>query len=237
MIKIKNICYGYNQYLHLIDNLNLEIENSELVSIVGSSGSGKTTLFKLLAGIIKPNSGEIEYPYDVNPAYMTQHDLLLPWKTVLENIMLPFKLGMNKCSLNSIEKKAKGLIKKIGLENKLLSFPDELSGGMRQRVSLLRALITESPVLLLDEPFSSLDFLTKEIIYDLIKEIQAERKMSILLVTHDFRDAFTLSNRILHLSEGKIVKEWILNQENKGDLKFFNHIIDSIKLSFNMNAT
>lgn len=236
MINIKNICYSYNQNTLLIDHLNLQIKEGELVSIVGSSGSGKTTLFKLLMGILKPISGNIHYHSNLNPAYMTQHDLLLPWKTVFENIMLPYHLGKKKVNFDLIKEKAKDFIQKVGLEDKIFCYPDELSGGMRQRVSLLRALITESPIILLDEPFSSLDFITKEVIYDLLKKLHREKKMTMLLVTHDFRDAFALSDKIFHLSDGKIVNEWIIDQQKKEDIKFFNQIIDSIKISFNGTA-
>lgn len=191
VLNIKNIFFSYNEKL-LLKNISLSLEEEEFLSIVGSSGCGKSTIIKLIAGIEKANSGTIECK---STGYMPQRDLLLPWRNILDNILLPMEI--NKKNLEEGKKKALEYLKKIKLDEYKDAFPSELSGGMKQRISFLRTLFTEGEILLLDEPFSALDMITKEQLQKWLLEILKEFKKSIIFITHDINEAIFLSDRIL----------------------------------------
>jgi len=199
MLTIQNLHFSYGSK-KVIQGLSLALAPGEIVSLIGVSGSGKTTLFRLIAGSLKAEQGHINLrPQEVS--YMRQEDLLLPWRTVLDNLLLFSELGRKKGERPRLE--ALSLLEQMGLKGCEGMFPETLSGGMRQRLSLARSLLQNRPFLLLDEPFGSLDVLMREELYKLIKE----KKKTTLLVTHDFRDALALSDRILVLVEGKIGAE------------------------------
>lgn len=191
VLNIKNIFFSYNEKL-LLKNISLSLEEGEFLSIVGSSGCGKSTIIKLIAGIEKANSGTIE---SKSTGYMPQRDLLLPWRNILDNILLPMEI--NKKNLEEGKKKALEYLKKLKLDEYKNAFPSELSGGMKQRISFLRTLFTEGEILLLDEPFSALDMITKEQLQKWLLEILKEFKKSIIFITHDINEAIFLSDRIL----------------------------------------
>lgn len=191
VLNIKNIFFSYNEKL-LLKNISLSLEEGEFLSIVGSSGCGKSTIIKLIAGIEKANSGTIECK---STGYMPQRDLLLPWRNILDNILLPMEI--NKKNLEEGKKKALEYLKKLKLDEYKDAFPSELSGGMKQRISFLRTLFTEGEILLLDEPFSALDMITKEQLQKWLLEILKEFKKSIIFITHDINEAIFLSDRIL----------------------------------------
>lgn len=191
VLNIKNIFFSYNEKL-LLKNISLSLEEGEFLSIVGSSGCGKSTIIKLIAGIEKANSGTIECK---STGYMPQRDLLLPWRNILDNILLPMEI--NKKNLDEGKKKALEYLKKLKLDEYKDAFPSELSGGMKQRISFLRTLFTEGEILLLDEPFSALDMITKEQLQKWLLEILKEFKKSIIFITHDINEAIFLSDRIL----------------------------------------
>lgn len=191
VLNIKNIFFSYNEKL-LLKNISLSLEEGEFLSIVGSSGCGKSTIIKLIAGIEKANSGTIECK---STGYMPQRDLLLPWRNILDNILLPMEI--NKKNLEEGKKKALEYLKKLKLDEYKNAFPSELSGGMKQRISFLRTLFTEGEILLLDEPFSALDMITKEQLQKWLLEILKEFKKSIIFITHDINEAIFLSDRIL----------------------------------------
>ncbi|WP_294705095.1 ABC transporter ATP-binding protein [uncultured Fusobacterium sp.] len=191
VLNIKNIFFSYNEKL-LLKNISLSLEEGEFLSIVGSSGCGKSTIIKLIAGIEKANSGTIECK---STGYMPQRDLLLPWRNILDNILLPMEI--NKKNLEEGKKKALEYLKKLKLDEYKNAFPSELSGGMKQRISFLRTLLTEGEILLLDEPFSALDMITKEQLQKWLLEILKKFKKSIIFITHDINEAIFLSDRIL----------------------------------------
>jgi ABC-type nitrate/sulfonate/bicarbonate transport system ATPase subunit len=188
-----------------IDRVDLEVEPGQLVSIVGPSGCGKTTLFNITAGLLAPSAGEIFI--DGEPmapgtrghvAYMLQKDLLLPWRTVLDNIILGLELrGRTKAQARKLAVPMLGRFGLSGFENR---HPSELSGGMRQRAALMRTVLTEPDVLLLDEPFGALDAQTRPLMQEWLLAIKAEFEMTVLLVTHDVDEAVLLSDVVYVLT-------------------------------------
>ncbi len=202
VLEVKNISFTYKGEGILIDNISFSLEKNEFLSIVGSSGCGKSTIIKLIAGIEKAYTGNIS---GLSTGYMPQKDLLLPWRTVLENILLPVEL--NKKSLAEGKEKAEEYLKKLNLYEYKDKLPHELSGGMRQRVSFLRTLLTEADILLLDEPFSALDAITKEYLQKWLLDTLKEFNKSIVFITHDINEALYLSDRIL-VCENKPLKSF-----------------------------
>lgn len=198
----------------LLRNLNFSLKRGEIATLIGPSGSGKTTLFKLLTGILRPDQGTITVAQQKLPegygqvAYMMQEDLLLPWRTVIQNMTLMNELGSSPRSNESVLQEALQLLHEMKMGHCANFFPNQLSGGMRQRISLARALLHRCPLLLLDEPFSSLDLALREQMYELLREIRTSHQTTILLVTHDFRDALALSDHIFLLSNHHICKDW-----------------------------
>lgn len=192
VLELENISFSYEGESTLIKDISFSLEKNEFLSIVGSSGCGKSTIIKLIAGIEKADSGKIK---GLSTGYMPQKDLLLPWRTVLENIVLPVEL--NKKSLEEGKQKAEEYLKKLNLAEYKNKLPHELSGGMRQRVSFLRTLLTEADILLLDEPFSALDAITKEYLQKWLLDTLKEFNKSIIFITHDINEALFLSDRIL----------------------------------------
>lgn len=181
-----------------IKDVNLGIDEKEFVAIVGPSGSGKTTLLKIMAGLIKPSGGKIIKSDDVKIAYMPQRDGLFEWRSVIRNVLLqPEIAGAN---LKQARGHAEELLEKYGLKDFEKKRPSELSGGMRQRVALIRTLVSQPDLMLLDEPFSALDFQTRLYVCDdVLRIIKAERKTAVL-VTHDISEAVSMADRIIVLS-------------------------------------
>lgn len=192
VLELENIDFSYEGGAPLLKDISFSLEKNEFLSIVGSSGCGKSTIIKLVAGIEKATSGTIK---GESIGYMPQRDLLLPWRTVLENIMLPVEI--KKQNIKEGEKKAIDYLKKVHLEEYQDRLPQELSGGMRQRVSFLRTLLTEGDILLLDEPFSALDAITKGNLQQWLLETLKEFDKSVVFITHDINEAIFLSDRIL----------------------------------------
>ncbi|HKS28595.1 MAG TPA: ABC transporter ATP-binding protein [Pyrinomonadaceae bacterium] len=180
----------------VFEDLSLEIERGEFVAIVGPSGCGKTTLLNLLSGYLRPTSGVIRREGATRMVY--QSDGLFPWLTVRENIALGLRhLKEGKLS----EAQLKDLLELIRLEGFSEHYPHQLSGGMRQRVELARALAGEADVLLMDEPFSSLDYQTRLRMRRMLVRVLTERPRTVVFVTHDIEEAAQLADRILVLSE------------------------------------
>ncbi|MGO2117896.1 MAG: ABC transporter ATP-binding protein [Fusobacterium sp.] len=191
MIKIKNISKSFDD-LKVINDISFEIGKKEIICILGPSGCGKSTLLNIIAGLNKDYLGTIENNVG-KISYVFQEDRLLEWKTVYENIQF-----VNK---DSEKKDILKLIKEIGLEGFENSYPRELSGGMRQRCSIARAFNFKAPLLIMDEPFKSLDYtLSLQMIKKLIK-VWEERENSILIVTHNIDQALMLGNKLLVLSK------------------------------------
>jgi ABC-type nitrate/sulfonate/bicarbonate transport system ATPase subunit len=185
----------------IIDNLSLTIEEGEFVSILGPSGSGKSTLFHLIGGLYSPEEGKIVLDgEEINGkrgfiSYMPQTPSLLPWRTVIDNVILGQEL-----SGKPDKEKAIRLIDRAGLKGYEQSFPHELSGGMKQRVAFIRALLSPQPLICLDEPFSALDEFTRLEMQKWLLSIWEEHPRSVLFVTHNIEEALFLSDRVMVLS-------------------------------------
>ena len=206
MIKANNITYKIKNNL-ILNNISFELKENEFISIVGPSGCGKSTILSILAGIIDKSDGIIIC--DKTIGYMLQDDLLFEWLTIYDNCLLGLKIQKK---LNSENKKyVLDLLEKYGLKDFINMYPSNLSGGMRQRVALIRTLAIKPEILLLDEAFSKLDSQTKKFVIDDIYNILKEEKISCIMVTHDISDAITFSDRILILQEKpSIIKKEII---------------------------
>lgn len=182
-------------------DVNLKISHREIVAIIGPSGCGKSTLLNMIAGIYPPTKGQIFYKgervSDLNTdvGYMTQKDNLLPWRNVRDNIAFPLELAGQ--SRSEREARAEVVIKGVGLDGFQRRFPSELSGGMRKRVSLARMILYGAETALLDEPFAALDAQLKLAMHDLLLQLAAENKQTVIFVTHDLMEAVTLADRVI----------------------------------------
>jgi NitT/TauT family transport system ATP-binding protein len=195
--------------------LSLTIARGEFVAVVGPSGCGKTTLLNLLSGYDRPSSGALQRAGEVRMVY--QQDGLFPWLTVAENIAL----GLRHLPAEAERKRQTNeLLRLIRLESFARHYPHQLSGGMRQRVELARALAGESDILLLDEPFSALDYLTRLRLRQELARLLAERPRTVVLVTHDIEEAAQLADRVIVLSErpAQIRYELSINTPRPRDL-------------------
>ncbi|WP_421380755.1 ABC transporter ATP-binding protein [Bacillus salacetis] len=202
-----------------LEDISLTVQEGEFVSFLGPSGCGKTTLLSIIAGLFEPSSGTVTIEgaslkkSKHKIGYMLQQDYLFPWKTIEENILL----GLKTMDLLTEEKKrwALNLLDEIGLEGVSKQFPRQLSGGMRQRAALVRTLAVEPKLLLLDEPFSALDYQTKLKLEDLVFETLKAFNKTALLVTHDIGEAIAMSDRIVLLSAkpGRIHKVFDVPEE------------------------
>ena len=189
----------------VIGDLSLSLNKGEIVSIVGPSGCGKTTLLNTLCGLLAPDSGRIRwYGREIvgqpqNVGYMLQKDLLLPWRTALNNVMLG--LEIRGVAASEAVDRSRAMLDQLGLHGFADHYPSTLSGGMRQRVALARTLVNEPGVLLLDEPFASLDFQNKLLIENDTAKLVREGGRSLLLITHDIEEAVSLADRVIVLSK------------------------------------
>lgn len=182
--------------VEVFNNLSLEIFRGEFVAVVGPSGCGKTTLLNLFSGFLKPTSGVVYSPGHVRTVY--QHDSLFPWQTAAQNIAM----GLRDVSSEAErDRQLKDMLRLINLEEFAAHYPHQLSGGMRQRVELARALIGATDILLLDEPFSSLDYLTRLRLRRELARMLEELPRTVVLVTHDIEEAAQLADRIVVLSD------------------------------------
>jgi ABC-type nitrate/sulfonate/bicarbonate transport system ATPase subunit len=203
-VSIDAVAHSFGE-LRALDGLSLRATRHEVLGIVGPSGCGKSTLLELIAGLLVPDSGQIAVDSHAEGAerlkrcaYMPQRDLLLPWMTALDNAALP--LSNRGVRRSEARAKAAPLFERFGLAGFERSRPSELSGGMRQRVAFLRTLIAGKPVLLLDEPFASLDAITRGEMQEWLGGALAEDPHTVIFVTHDVEEALYLSDRVAVLS-------------------------------------
>ncbi|WP_010678502.1 ABC transporter ATP-binding protein [Bacillus timonensis] len=228
-LSVKDIHHVYftkDQATTALEDISLTIKEGEFISLLGPSGCGKTTLLSIIAGLLKPTYGEVlidgktieKAKSDIG--YMLQQDYLFPWKTIEENILVGLQI-MNQETDQTI-KKALALLEEIGLNGVEKSYPKQLSGGMRQRAALVRTLATNPKILLLDEPFSALDFQTKLKLEDLVSDTLKEYHKTAILVTHDIGEAIAMSDRIYLLSKGpgKITKVFTIPECLRNETPF-----------------
>jgi len=226
LLKAEHITKRYGTRT-IIKDINIELNQGELVSLLGVSGSGKTTLFHILAGLIAPEEGRVllkDEDVTLKPgsiSYMMQKDLLLPHKKIIDNVALPLVLkGVDK---NSARNQADSMFEEFGLEGTQYQYPVQLSGGMRQRAALLRTYLSSRGVALLDEPFSALDTITKTAIHDWYLDVMQKIDLSTLFITHDIDEAILLSDRIYILNgqPGKIRDEIIIREKKPRAKDFY----------------
>ena len=209
-LEIKNLSYSFGDN-HILKDINIYVKENEMVAIVGSSGVGKSTLFNLIAGVLKKQSGEITIDgsddYIGKVAYMLQKDLLFEHKTIINNVILPLIIA--KIDKKVALEEGRKILKQFNLENYADKYPKQLSGGMRQRVALIRTYMFKRNIFLLDEAFSALDAITKKELHKWYLNLKKEFNLTTLLITHDIEEAIFLSDRIYILANkpGEIIKE------------------------------
>ena len=239
MITYQNVSMSYPGSGKVLDNLNFDIKNGEFFVIVGPSGSGKTTTLKLINRLIEQTEGDIifkgkrikDYPLRdlrLDMGYVLQQIALFPNMTVAENIgLIP---EMKKMDKNTISQTTDRLLSEVGLDPKIYRdrLPEDLSGGEKQRIGILRAIAANPEVLLMDEPFSALDPISKEQLQDLVTKLHDDYKITTVFVTHDMNEAIKLADRICIMKEGKIIQigepsQIINNPENDFVSQFFKN--------------
>ncbi|MBT2696225.1 ABC transporter ATP-binding protein [Bacillus sp. ISL-40] len=217
MLSIKDLSYSFQSEGNsnpIFDQISLDVKPGEFVSVIGASGSGKSTLFKLISGLLEPDQGDILVNGQKTGkrlgsiGYMPQKDLLLPWRTVLENVLLPLEVIKEPKQARIPE--IREWLSRFGLAEYEKAYPNELSGGMKQRVAFLRTLMTGKDLLLLDEPFGALDSLTKRNMHSWLLGLWGELQKTVLFITHDLEEAVLLSDRI-YLLQDTGIKEMKVN--------------------------
>lgn len=217
-INIINVSKKYeleDKNIVVLNNINLNIDENKITVILGRSGCGKTTLLRILGGLEKCDCGKIEHNNIKRLAYVFQEPRLMPWLNVEKNI----KFGLNKKQVN--DDKIKEIINIVGLSSFEKANPQQLSGGMQQRVSIARALAFEPSFILMDEPFSALDYFTREQMQNELLKIRNKSNCGILFVTHSIDEAIRLGDKIIILEDGNIKDTFIIkeNQENRNLLE------------------
>ena len=241
IINLSKIYHDRNGETLAIDNLNFNVKEKEIVAIVGPSGCGKSTLLGILAGLMPKSSGEILLNGRKKIGLMLQTDSLYPWRTILDNALLGLELTHEKTKEN-IEK-VLNLLKKYGLYEFIDKYPDSLSGGMRQRCALIRTLAMNPDILLLDKPYSALDYQTRLALSNDLYNIIKEEGKTAIMITHDIAEAISISDRVIVLTKRpstiKNIYEIKLDNpsiptENRKDSKF-NYYYDLIWRDIDVN--
>lgn len=238
LINIQNITKNYHtptKEIKALDNISLDIEDDKIISIIGPSGCGKSTLLNLITKNEYPSSGYIHTNKPLVIGYMMQTDALLPWLTVKENACLGLKL-QNKLT-DEYQEYVDILLKKYDLYEFINEYPTNLSGGMRQRLALIRTLAIKPNILLLDEPFSKLDIETRKNIIDDVYKIIKDLNICTILISHDIEEALSLSDKIVIISKRPGHIKAIYNLDNNNDLipskrrkdPFFTTLYDSVR--------
>lgn len=219
LLEINNISKTFNTLngeINAIKSISFDVNNEDFIAIVGSSGCGKSTLLNIISGLLEKTNGTIKF-YKENPVigYMLQEDALLPYLNILDNATLGLSLKKIKTKENI--KYTKKLLETYGLKDFIYKYPKELSGGMKQRVALIRTLAIKPDILLLDEPFSALDYQSRLSVSDDVYNIIKKEKKTVIMITHDIAEAISLSDKIIVLSKRpSIVKKiYDIEMENK----------------------
>ena len=210
ILEVKNLSYSFGNN-PILKDINIHVSENEMVAIVGSSGVGKSTLFNLIAGVLKKQIGEITIngsnDYIGKVAYMLQKDLLFEHKTIINNVILPLIIA--KVNKKKALEEGNKILKQFNLDRYANKYPQQLSGGMRQRVALIRTYMFKRKIFLLDEAFSALDAITKKELHKWYLDLKKEFNLTTLLITHDIEEAVFLSDRIYILGNkpGEIIGE------------------------------
>ena len=210
ILDIKNLSYSFGSN-PILKDINIHVNKNEMVAIVGSSGVGKSTLFNLIAGVLKIQAGKITInsseDYIGKVAYMLQKDLLFEHKTIIDNVILPLIIA--KVNKKEALEEGNKILKQFNLDKYANKYPQQLSGGMRQRVALIRTYMFKRKIFLLDEAFSALDAITKKELHKWYLDLKKEFNLTTLLITHDIEEAVFLSDRIYILGNkpGEIIGE------------------------------
>jgi NitT/TauT family transport system ATP-binding protein len=222
ILELKNVSLTYHTLIDeiiAVKDFSFTAKKGEFVSIIGPSGCGKTTILSMIAGLITPTKGEIlingKKERVNNLGYMLQKDQLLPWRTIEKNLYLPLEIKKRLTKEN--KDYVSSLLEKYGLSSFRNSYPDQLSGGMRQRAALIRTLSFKPDVLLLDEPFSALDSQTRLSVSDDVFKILKKEEKTAILVTHDISEAITMSDVIVVLTERPATVKTIIKPDLVGD--------------------
>ena len=217
ILEVKNLSKNYytkDGEIKAIDDISFDVKKGEFIAIVGPSGCGKSTLLSILSGIVDKTYGKINLLNNSKFGYMLQQDTLFDWLNILDNCMLGLKIEKKDNEKN--KKKVINLLKTYGLEDFIYKYPKNLSGGMRQRVALIRTLATNPDILLLDEAFSALDYMTRLRVSDDVYKIIKKEKKTAIMITHDIAEAISMANRVIVLSNrpAKIKKIFDINLTN-----------------------
>ena len=216
ILTIRNISAVFpdnNGGLRALEDISFDVQPQEFVCVLGPSGSGKTTLLRILAGLISPSSGSFMFGHGEQPSIgmVFQEANLMPWRTVMDNIKLP--LEVINVDEQTARLKAQDMVELVGLQGFEDSLPRDLSGGMAQRVAIARALIHDPDLLLLDEPFASLDAMTRERMWTELSRIWEARQKTVIMVTHSINESLFLADRVLVLTQrpGKVKLDLLVN--------------------------
>ena len=219
LLEINNISKTFNTLngeINAIKSISFDVNNEDFIAIVGSSGCGKSTLLNIISGLLEKTNGTIKF-YKENPiiGYMLQEDALLPYLNILDNATLG--LSLKKIKTKDNIEYTKRLLETYGLKDFIYKYPKELSGGMKQRVALIRTLAIKPDILLLDEPFSALDYQSRLSVSEDVYNIIKKEKKTVIMITHDIAEAISLSDKIIVLSKRpSIVKKiYDIKMENK----------------------
>jgi NitT/TauT family transport system ATP-binding protein len=218
--EIKGVTHAYRTKsgpLPVLDNLNISVPQGEFAAVVGPSGCGKSTLTRLVAGLMKPDVGEVWLHGErvtsprktVGMAF--QNPVLLEWRTILENVILPLEIVAPRMSQRDREARAMHLLEMVGLKGFEAKRPSQLSGGMRQRASLCRAIVHKPDVLIMDEPFGALDAFTREDLWQTMRDLRAAEPFTCVLITHDLRESVFLGDQVFVLSGRPARTQMVLN--------------------------
>lgn len=239
-LQVNNVSHYYEskdgKMVHALNNINLSIKDGEFLAIVGASGCGKSTLLNIMSGIIKPTKGDVLVNGEVldfnkhKIGFISQSDTLLPWRKMIDNVAIGLETrGVGRKERHRVAYELMETSGLSGFENK---YPYELSGGMRKRAIIIRALATNPDIIFMDEPFGPLDVFTKEILQDEILNIWEKRNNTIVYITHDISEAITLSDRIVLMSyrPSNIKAEYKVNLSRPRSIKEDKHNDDFINL-------
>ena len=225
LIDIRGVRHAYKTArgpLPVLNGLDLSVPEGGFVAVVGPSGCGKSTLTRLIAGLMKPDQGEVwlhgarvtSPRSTVGMAF--QNPVLLEWRTILKNVLLPLEIVPSKLTKKQAEDRARHLLNLVGLSGFEDKRPSELSGGMRQRASLCRALIHQPEVLILDEPFGALDAFTREDLWQIMHALKEKEPFTGVLITHDLRESIYLADQVVVLSGRPARTQYVLDVPMKG---------------------